>query len=270
MEDIYSSREKFSDYLYTPWEKALSLLREREQDTELQKYVNNTLPHGLPEVMGGKKSMVLFRHIATPNYEVNRFIIAADSLGEELQPLILEYTQDKFNNRSDGKYYLGKIPFYKGRNRRGESLLEYQVIVDFNESSNKPLNSVTTHWGQSLVDFHHELFEETFTFFKDIKYDLSEWLKLSGGTAKDYYKSFLKLFLKDGVLFENFYIDESQKEFAFNRDIVIPAFKEIYEESGHKPLIVPLEPTHMEGDLFWFAHPLERKEHINRKIKGDI
>jgi hypothetical protein len=270
IEEVFASRNAFNDYVYTPWEEALETLDRRAEDTELQAYVDQIIPQGLPPVMRGRKSMVLFRHIATPTYETNRFFIAADALGDRLQPLVLEYLADKFNNRSDGKYFLGKIPFYRGRNGKGESLIEFNTIIDFNASNNKPINSVNTHWGQSLVDFHHELFDQALPDFANARFDLSEWLHAVGPAAHNYYKSFLTLFLKDALLFENFFIDSSQKEFSFNRDIILPAFKEICEESGVRPLIVALEPTHMECDPFWNAHPESRKELIDRKRAGAI
>lgn len=265
LQEVFSSRDAFNDFVYTPWEDALKQLNERADDPKLQAYVDRAIPQGLPPVMQGKKSMILFRHIATPNYEVNRFFIAADALGEHLQPFVLEYTEDKFNNRSDGKYFLGRIPFYRGRNSKGESLLEFSTVIDFNASNNKPISSVATHWGQGLVDFHHELFDQALPAFKDARFDLSSWLHEAGPSARDYYKSFLSLFLKDGILFENFFIDETQKEFSFNRDIILPAFIEICEESGAKPLIIALEPTNVECDPFWSAHPAERKAHIDSK-----
>ena len=53
-----------------------------------------------------------------------------------------------------------------------------------------------TLWSESLVDFHHKLFDlleyrkDTFEF-----YDASEWFKVNGPKAVDYYTSFMLLFI---------------------------------------------------------------------------
>jgi hypothetical protein len=265
LEELFSSRDSFNGFVYTPWEEALDEIARRDSDPDLRSYVEKILPQGVPPIMEGKKSMVLFRHVATPNYEVNRFVMAADSL-HQLQPLILEYTADKFNNRNEWKYFLGKMAFYKGTAHDGTNIFENQVIIDFNACSNQPLHSLATHWGQNLVEFHHGLFENAFPTLKGSVHDVSAWLHTTGTSAAEYYKAFLSLFLRDAILFENFMIDT--KEYNFTKDVIMPAFLELYEESGVKPLIVALEPTHLESDQFWMAHPFERKHHIDSLREG--
>lgn len=262
IEEIAGSRDTFNDYVYTPWEEAIRELEVRKDDAALRAYVEKAVPHGIPEIMRGKQSMVLFRHIATPNYEINRFVIAADAL-HTLQPLILEYTADKFNNRNEWKFSLGKLPFHKGQNRLGEGIFERVNIIDVNASNNVPLKDISTAWGENLVDFHHGLFEEAFPHLTGSVLDLSSWLHQTGQTAKEYYAAFFALFLTDAILFENFMLEE--KEFPFTRDVILPAFKRIHEETGKKPLVVALEPTHMESDQFWLSHPIHRKASIDRK-----
>jgi hypothetical protein len=225
--------------------------------------VDEVLIDNVPEIMRGRKSMVLFRHIATPNYEIRRFLIAADAL-EVLHPIIFEYTADKFNNRNDWKYSLGRISLHRGTNKKGEQMFECKNVIDFNLSNNKPIRSINTHWNQSLVDFHHEIFTKGYPHLKNNIFDLSDWLHKFGCSAKDYYKSFLTLFLKDGILFENFLLEG--KELAFTKEIILPALIEIEKETGFKPLIVALEPTEIEGDQFWLAHPYHEKAFIERKI----
>jgi hypothetical protein len=133
--------------------------------------------------MRGKKSIVLFRHVATSNYEINRFAMIADTF-PDFQPLILEYTDDKFNDRNEWKYYLGKLRFHKGVNHKGESIFEHVNIINFNESNNKPISSLQTHWGERLVDFHHHLFHTSFPQLQGNTYDLSDWLHQIGPNAK--------------------------------------------------------------------------------------
>ena len=255
-------RAAFDAFIYTPWQDALVQLEERREDAKLTKYLEQVLPQGIPEIMRGKKSMVLFRHIATSNYEVRRFMIAADSL-EGLQPLILEYTNDQFNDRNEGKYFLGKLCFHKGRNHKAEMIWENARIIDFNGSNNRPINSIKTIWGESLVDFHHGLFSRSFPKHAGNISDISDWLHTFGPRPKEYYKPFLSLFLRDGILFENFH--PGGKETTFTRDIILPALTAIREESGYKPLIVTIEPTEIEEDRFWHAHAYHEKAFLEEK-----
>lgn len=265
-ETIASDQKHFNDYAYTPWKEALDELERRQKDPELQEKVRKLLPHGLPAGMDGKKNIVLFRHIATPNYEISRFLLAADALADEVNPLVLEYTKDKFTNRNDAKFALAKLGFHKGRSKNKELILENKVIVDINDSNFKPIDSINTHWGQNFVDFHHELFNTTYPSFSHLPVDISDWLHKHGEAAKDYYKAFLSLFVRDGILFENFLVHG--KEHEFTKDIVLRAMLEIEQETGKKVLIVPLEPTSMDDDRFWVTYPHPLKEVVDEKMKG--
>jgi hypothetical protein len=264
IESLCNNREEFNKFVYTPIDEAIKELEKIKCDKKIEEYVEKILKDEVPEIIKKGRSMVLFRHIATLNYEIRRFIIAADGL-EVLNPVIFEYTEDKFNNRNDWKYSLGKISLHKGTNKKGEQLFECKNIIDFNESNNKPINCVRTKWNQTLVDFHHEIFVKGFPNLKDNIFDLSKWLHSYGKTAKEYYKPFFTLFLRDGILFENFLLDG--KELPFTKEVILPTIMEIFEETGVKPLIVALEPTDIEGDQFWLSHPPHEKEFIEGKMK---
>lgn len=262
---LTADREAFNAHVYSTWEEALDELSRRQDDPELERKAHALIPNGVPEIMKGKKSLVLFRHVATPNYEVARFLVGADALSDRAQPIILEYTKDKFTNRNDWKFSLGKLGFHKGHTKANDIILENKVILDVNDSNFKPLHTISTHWGQNLIEFHHELFEVAYPMFKDSKFDLSDWLHELGPTAKDYYTAFLALFVRDGILFENFMVDG--KEEGFTKEVILPALLTIEEATGVRPLIVPLEPTHIEGDKFWLSYPHSLKTGIDDKAK---
>ncbi len=260
---LMADKNLFDSYVYTPWEKAVIELEQRRTNVKLQDYVSQMLPHGLPEAMDLEKSYItLFRHIATPNFEIARFLAIAD-FQPQFKSIILEYVEDKFNDRNDGKYFLGKLRFHKKIDKNGDPIVEHANIINFNESNNKPISSIQTHWGQNLVDFHHEMFEKQFTTFANNKSDVSEWLHLHGQTAKEYYKSFLTLFLKNGILFENLFINS--KEQGFTETVILPAFFEIEKECGFKPLIVTLAPKYAEADNFWNSFPYSLKKSVDGK-----
>lgn len=267
IESLVSDRDAFNTFVYLPWEAAITELEKRSSDSTLDTYLEKLLPAGAPQIMQGKKNMVLFRHIATPNYEIRRFAIAADTLNN-LQPLILEYTKDSFNNRNDWKFSLAKLRFQKGTSKAGVPIVENKTIIDINAANNQPISSIKTKWGESLVDFHHGLFEEAFPHLDTEKcvFDLSSWLHEHGTSAREYYKAFLALFLKHGILFENFLLDS--KEFDFTKNIILPAILELEEETGYRPLIVALEPTHIEGDDFWLSHPSSCISTVSDRLAG--
>jgi hypothetical protein len=265
MDSQLLDREAFNSFVYCPLDKAVQELKKRQSNKRLEEYVERILPAGIPEIMRGKQNIALFRHIATSNYEISRFVMVADSF-PEFQPLILEYTSDKFNDRNECKYYLGKLRFHKGINKKGETMFERVNIIKFNESNNKPISSLFTHWGERLVDFHHRLFNASFPQLKGGVYDLSDWLHKVGPSAKQYYKSFFTLFIKDAILFENFLLDG--KEDSFTKEIILPALEDIQKECNVKPLIVALEPTDIEGDQFWLSHPYKVKQLLDEKMGG--
>jgi len=263
IEELLADRRKFDAFVYRDIHEARAELERRQDNRKIDAYLSRQLPVGIPDAMKGKKSVVLFRHIATSNYEICRFVILTEALND-LQPLILEYTEDKFTNRNEWKYFLGRISFANGVNKKSEEIFECINIINFNESNSKPISSISTLWDQSLVDFHHELFLEEFPHLENNVSDLSEWLHAQGVGAKGYYKSFLSLFLKHGILLENFLV--VSKELSFTREVILPALLEIEEETGMLPLIVALEPTDIEDKKFWLSHPYKKKGVLERKM----
>ncbi len=265
IEFLCDNHDEFDKFIYTPIEDAIKELDSRQNNQKLEEYTKSIIGVDIPEILKNNRSMVLFRHVATLNYEIRRFFICADAL-DDLHPVIFEYTADKFNNRNEWKFSLGKILINNGLNKKREQMFECKNIIDVNSSNNMPIKSINTKWGQPLVSFHHEIFNKGFPHLKyDINvFDLSDWLEKFGPAAKDYYKSFFTLFLKNGVLFENFLLNK--EELPFTKTVVLPAILEIIKETGVKPLIVALEPTNIESDKFWLSHPQHEKEFIDGKM----
>ena len=246
---LMSDRDAFSKFVYTPVTEAVKVLNERKNNKNLADYIN------LPNFISGEPKAVIFRQLITPNYEVLRFISAVDALG--MTPLFFEYLNDKFTSNNDWKYFLGRLCFHKGINSKGERIIEYLTILDFAKHDGKRISDILLLSGKKLVDFHHNIFLRKFPQFAHNIFDGSDWLLSDGRDAKSYYKKFLKFFLKNGVLFENFMLDDREKD--FNEKVFLPAFIDVYKETGHKPIIVALEPTEIEGDDFWMSHPFGEK-----------
>ena len=265
IDELVSDREHFSALVYTPLDEALEELKRRRAESGLEKYVDSHLPVGLPDSLKEKPRAVTFRQVVTPNYEVMRFLNIVDMVGG-LDPLFFEYREDKFTDNNLWKYSLGNLGFYSGRSKEGNEKIKKIKVIDFNTYRGKKISEVQTLWGQGLIEFHHELFVRTYSkrIGRNSLFDASEWFSQSGGKAIDYYRHFLTLFLRNGILFENFLLDT--KEGEFTKNIFLPAFLEVMSGSGHKPLIVALEPTEIESEEFWLCHPTDSISFVNKKL----
>ncbi len=262
IEELVNNRTKFNEVIYTNIEDAIAEINRRATDKELEKKVHEFLNGDIPKQFDTEFRAAIFRHLCTPNYELHRFINIVDAL--DWKPIFFTYEEDKFTSNNFTKYYLGKMAFHLGHGKKGGAKMEYRNIIDFNKSNGKKIKEVTTVWGNNLVDFHHTLFEKMFTGFNSHIFNASEWFHRNGGSAKDYYQKFLSLFIRNGILFENFMLDESEKDFT--ETVFLPSFFACWKMFGVKPLIVALEPTDIEGDHFWLSYP----HHIKEKIEKDF
>ena len=184
-----------------------------------------------------------------------------------MEPLFWEYYEDKFTSHNEWKHALGKLAFFGGVGKKGGVKIDAFNIIDFNYWGGEKLSAVRTLWGQPLIEFHHEFFDATFRPLSDCTFDASDWFTINGKNAHGYYQNFLSLFIRHGILFENFMLDE--KEFTFTRDVVLPAFIAVCRATGRKPLIVPLEPTTIEGERFWMCYPDKSKLFVLDKLNGN-
>lgn len=248
---LLADKTSFDDFVYMPWRAALEELEARKNDTRLTEYLATLHKNTLPENIHDKPILAMFRNVATPNHEAYRFRIAADVM-PELEPVLFEYTKDKFADINPSKRALGKLCFYKRLDKNGTPVFWYKSILDIQHANGKLLNELRTVDGTEFVNAHHTFFNSVFGDFFTIE-DISEWLHHNGTRPQNYYLPFLSLFLQNGILLENFLFTEEEKR--FNRDVILPALITLREQTGYKPLIVALEPTDIEGDRFWTAYP---------------
>lgn len=248
--------------LYTEPRIALWELKQRRHDAVLKKHIRQSLGSESEELLKkfSRPRAVFFRQVATPTHETLRFLKLAKQM--KLKPLIFEYFDDKFvsaENRS--KRSLGKMPIYQYTGSDGREMVAYKTICDFNTSTGKKFKDIVCINGEKFVDFHHRLFRTiTGLNLKICSVDVSGWFKSNGGKAEMYYERLLTLFIRDGILFENFMPHRSES--AFTKSIVIPAFKNLESLYGAKPLIIRLAPEKEEVRQFWDAYPLKIKKHI--------
>lgn len=260
---LVSNRIAFDNLIYLSLPEALAELQRRRSDETLEKKVLALLEGDIPAPLRKEPHAVLFRDVLTPNHETRRFADICDQLG--LAPLFWEYHEDKFSPNNELKRTTGKLYFEAGTGRNGGRRIESLNVLDFNASNGRRISSLTTLWGQPFVDFHHEFFEASFRPIRNSTFDASEWFSTHGQTSAVYYKPFLALFVRHGILFENIMLDA--REMFFTRHVFLPSFISVYAELGLKPLIVPIEPTDVEGDHYWMCHPAASRKFVEQKLK---
>ena len=250
------------NHLYTEPRIALWELKQRRQDAVLKNHIRRNLGSASEELLTkfSRPRAVFFRQVATPTHETLRFLKLAKQM--KLKPLIFEYHDDKFvsaENRS--KRSLGKMPIYQHTGSDGREMVKYETVCDFNTATGKKFRDVVCLNGEKFISFHHRLFR-TLTGLNPKTYsvDASKWFKSAGDKAELYYEKLLTLFIRDGILFENFMPYRSES--AFTKSIVMPAFKNLKNLYGVEPLIIRLAPEKEEMRQFWDAYPRKTKKHI--------
>ncbi len=260
---LVSNRSLFDATLYTSLEEAWAELQRRRQDPELERKVLELLGGEIPVPLRNGPRAIIFRHVLTPNYEMRRFVSLVNGFGK-LKPLFWEYYSDKYTPNNELKRTIGRLFFYHGKGKKGGSRIDSLNVLDFNTANGQLISDLKTVWGQNFVEFHHEFFKDCFRELPGTTYDASGWFKNNGQVSKTYYEAFMLLMIKDGILFENMMLDESEIDFAKN--VFLPSFISVYQKLGLKPLIVALEPTDIEGDHFWMCYPGADRGYIEKKL----
>lgn len=256
-----ADRKLFNKTVYTPMSEALRLLEERRNNPELMAKVEKLFTGEIPEPLKKEKMYgVQARQIATPNYDTCWFLELTKSNG--LTPVFLEYYDDKFTSNNDFKYSLGILRIHEKINKKGEDIEEKINIVNFSKDDGKKIKDISTISGESLTNFHHNLFKAlNLQIDEKSFYDNSIWFNKMGGKASSYYYNFLLLFICHGILFENFLFEDGKD---FTKKIFLPSLEKVSIATGMKPLIVPIPPMDNEDDSHWFSYNKIIKEYIKK------
>lgn len=249
---IMSDRNTFNKVVYTPLSEALLILEERQKDPKIMDAIKSLLNNDIPPVLNNKKSGIFARHIATPDYDTQRFIKLTEE--NNLDTVLLEYLDDKFVSGNKNKHALCQIRINNGLNNKGNYIFEKINIIDFVKNDGEKIKDINTLWDESLNKFHKKLFNHYGINKNLIFYDLSDWYGRNGKDAKNYYKKFLLFFITHGILFENFSTKDNSEN-IFTENILLPAIYDTINMIGMKPLIVPMEPIESENEEYWISHP---------------
>ena len=259
---LINDQDLFCVFLYTPWKEALKELEQRQDDVNVLAHIDefkNVIPSALLE----GQNISFARNLLTPNYETHRFIHFLDVLGGKVNPVVLEYKNDKYVNVNSLKYALAELSFHQGV--RGEKTITDKIsIINRNESNGQKISEVQTKFKCPLPDFHEQFFNHAFPNANINKIDLSEMYFQLGGRASGYYEVFLSIFLKNSILFEDFTF--SKNEIQFTKSVVLPAFFNILRKTGKKPLVISIGPKGNETDNFWTSYPSHLKEFVEKQL----
>jgi len=247
------------DDIYTNIEDAKKEILKRWNDDNLKNKVEKYLNNNIPDVFLHEPRCVCTAHIASPNLFFSNFYEKSLELG--LKPVVFEYLDDIFITTNFDKASLAKMVFYSGKNKNGGTLTTSKHVIDLSGKNEKlKIMELSTLWGQNFVDFHHDI---TNKYYKNIEiYDGSKWYHLMGKSPEEYYKCVFALYIRNGILFEN-YLLNNKREKKFIEDVLLPAFEFVYKEFGLKPLIVPLVPREDEDNKCWWCYP----EHIKNDLQ---
>lgn len=248
--------EDFSgNILLTEEKEALRIFKARREDPVLTERVREALGKE-SEVLTYRKKQpqaLLFRQLATPTHEILLFLKKAAELN--LEPLILEYHADKFvSARNRYKRGLGKLPVFHYTDSKGHDAVTFHTIFDFNAYTGESFVDIECTSGEGLIHFHHRLLKQvTGIDSKEICIDGTQWFKKKGGAAIKYYKALMILCIRDFIMFENY--EQTHHLAPFMREVIVPAFHEVWEEFGVRPLITRLLPREEETRMYWDAYP---------------
>lgn len=259
IDEITSNSEEFRNFVFTPTSDAIEELKNRWNNKTLTENVENYLNGNIPEPLVNGFKAVLFRQLFTPNFEFRHFLELINLA--TIDPVFWEYYDDKFTSNNPIKHALGKMRFQSEINKQTNLC---KNIIDFNACDGKKIKDLKTAWGESLIDFHHSLIESEFCNSKFF-FDASDWFHHTGENAKGYYSKYLYLFLRNGILYENFLLEGH--ELIFVKEVFLPAFIKVWESSGYKPLIVELLPFDSQGNDYWLSYPIRMTDCIKTENK---
>lgn len=194
---------------------------------------------------------VLARQVATPNYEMLRFVRLARRNG--FQPLVIEHRTDRFTVHNPTKRALATLPILLGRGRDGQTILRRQKILDPSQAEGRRLEEIATRSGEGLIAYHHRKLLQIMGSEAPRVIDMTEIVSACGAGASAYYLEFFKMLTGGLVLLEDFVADDQTA--AFFERTVRPAYQQAMADTGHRPQIARLVPGRRTSSPFWIAYP---------------
>lgn len=255
------STEHLTRLIFTPMDEAIAQIQERRKDPRLVEKVKEYLDGYVPEYFEASTPLFyLQRFIATPNYEL---LHAAEMIKHTNLPLIVgQDFKSKFSANNELKLSLGKLPVIRGLSNNRDEIIENFTIIDFNASNGKPLNTIKTKFGSSLMDFHHSLLSEV--ELPNVRYvDESHWIDNNHrDNIFEQYKKVWALLCVHGIMLESYV----PADYFFFDHVIYPTFKEVEKELGMTPLVVEHITPEQEPKRNWNSYPSFFYQFVKRQF----
>lgn len=198
----------------------------------------------------GRPRAILFRQVATPNYELRRFLRVCRR--QRFEPVILRYHADKMSCHNQFKRSLVHPMFVKGIGKGGKPYFVKRHLLRIDTVDNFPMREITLA-GKSLPDFHDCLLKDALTGFDVRTIEGSDWFGKYSRGARDYYVEIFSQLNGGMVLFEDYSSDKLEAEFF--EGVVRPAYNAACAITGERPAIIPLCPNRRMVSPLWYAYP---------------
>ena len=225
-------------YYVSPYQGARELHVRSKLRAEVERFwESNNI--AFPALMQQHRAVAAIgRSLPTFRFEDAVFTMMAEGAG--LSPTWFTYVDDKFVTKSSVKRSLLRPALTQKLDKHGKPItLNKSLVARMDDWSMKPLSSVRTADGQSLIEWHRRRLLTAVPEAPIV--DMSEECQRWGGNAQYYYEGYLSLFIAHGVLFEDYHGGESGNELhGFTARIFEPAVANLERRFGVKPLITPL------------------------------
>ncbi len=243
--------------LYTPLGEAVEELHRRRADKALCDAVAEFHRTHPPDFLAEEPNAFFVRPVFSADLEFERFVTL--SRQAELTPNCLEIVKDRFVSFNVEKYRRGKLTFcWPNRTRALRAM-------NFNHDG-KRFDEIPSLNGCSLVEFHHRLLVHAHPELADRVRDASGWI-FAAGQIPPRYLHLLSLAITDGILFENFFMDDPEER-RFMEERILPSFTHATELFGVKPLIVRLFTPEEENMPICWHYPGELYEFARDVLNG--
>lgn len=207
---------------------------------------------------------ILFRQVATPNYETAWFARKARHYG--FRPVIIEHRADRFSVHNSYKRSLVTPRVVMGRSRHGHAIVRQQKLVEHNSAEGRPLETIVTASGENLVAYHHRKLHALMGPQAPVVIDLSEIMSTAMCGPSVYYVDVFKLTTGRAVLFEDFVVDEATNSFFMR--IVKPAYDLALSSTGGRPKIVKLTHGRRAESPLWNSYPAAMIDAVPRSRRS--
>lgn len=205
----------------------------------------------------GRTTAILFRQVATPNYELRSFLKTCRRMNFE--PVILTYHHDRMSCHNVFERALVAPAFVEKINRLGEPVWRRRSIENIEAVDKIPLCDIEVA-GKTLPNLHALLLSAVLPGAAFRIVEGSSWFGNYPRGARDYYVDLFLGLSGPTVLFEDFVSDAEDAQFF--KDIVQPAFRSALDILGHPPHVMRLNPGKRVVSPLWYAYPDHYRAHL--------